>query len=83
MTAVHDRIYEIIAKEGSIDRARIRPEATMKDLEVESLDVVQIIAAIEEQFDIFLPYDDPSFDIQTAGGLCEAVERLLQQKQTA
>ncbi len=83
MTAVHEQVYDIIAKEGAIDRARIRPEATMKDLEVESLDVVQIIAAIEEQFGVFLPYDDPSFDIQTAGGLCEAVERLLRHKQTA
>ena len=83
MTAVHEQVYEIIAREGSIDRAQIRPEATMRDLEVESLDVVQIIAAIEEAFGIFLPYDDPSFDIQTAGGLCEAVERLLAQKQTA
>jgi len=83
MTAVREQVYDIIAREGSIDRARIRPEATMRDLEVESLDVVQIIAAIEEHFGIFLPYDNPDFDIQTAGGLCDAVERLLQQKQTA
>ena len=83
MTSVREQVYDIIAKEGSIDRARIEPRSTLKDLEVESLDVVQIIAAIEEHFEIFLPYDDPKLDIQTAGGLTEAVERLLRQKQTA
>lgn len=83
MKSVRDQVFDIIAKEGSIDRFRIEPQSTLRDLEIESLDVVQVIAAIEEHFQIFLPYDDSSIDIQTAGGLTEAVERLLREKQTA
>jgi len=83
MKSVQDQIYDIIAKEASIERTRIAPEATLKDLEIASLDAVQIIFAIEERFEIYMPYNNPSFDVDTVGGLVDTVERLLREKRTA
>ena len=83
MNSVQDQIYDIIAKEAPIDRARIVPAATLKGLEIASLDAVQIIFAIEERFDIYMPYDNPSFDVDTVAGLVDTVERLLREKRTA
>lgn len=83
MTAVRDQIFDIIAKEADIDRERIALTSTLEDLQIESLDVVQIIFAIEEQFQIYMPYNNPAFDVETVGSLVETVERLLREKETA
>ncbi|MCE5233684.1 MAG: phosphopantetheine-binding protein [Mizugakiibacter sp.] len=80
MSSVQDTIFEIIAKESGIDAARITPDATLKDLEIQSLDAIQIIFEIEDRFKITMPDRDPNFDTESVRGLVEAVERLLAEK---
>ena len=77
MSSVRDTIYDIIAKESGIDRAKITPEATLKDLEIQSLDAVQILFEIEDRFKISMPDRDPNFDTESVRGLVETVEKLV------
>lgn len=52
---IHDTLNKmttIIAEQLRIDRATIKPESTFKDLGADSLDMVQIIMKLEEQFGI-------------------------------
>lgn len=77
MSSVKDTIYDIIAKESGIDRAKITPEATLKDLEIQSLDAVQILFEIEDQFKITMPDRDPNFDTESVQGLIDTVEKLV------
>jgi acyl carrier protein len=83
MSEVQDKIFDIIAKEATIDRAKINPGSTLKDLQIPSLDMVQIFFAIEDHFQINLPDQSPDFDAETAGGLVTIVERLLAEKAKA
>lgn len=83
MSSVQDRVFDIIAKEANIDRARISREATLKDLEIESLDAVQIIFEIEEQFDVSMPDRNPDFDTESVGGLVDTVEKLIAARPVA
>lgn len=80
MSSVQDTIFEIIAKESGIDAARITPDATLKDLEIQSLDAIQIIFEIEDRFKVTMPDRDPNFDTESVRGLVDAVERLLAEK---
>ncbi len=80
MSSVQDTVFDIIAKEANIDRARITPTATLKDLEIQSLDAVQIIFEIEDHFKISMPDRDPNFDTESVSGLVEAVEKLVAAK---
>ena len=85
MASIQDEIIDIIAKEASIDRDKVTPEATMDDLSIESLDLVEIIFALEEKFDIAIPYNanDPGAvgaDLNTVKDVVEAVERLVGEK---
>jgi acyl carrier protein len=50
-----DRILDILAKETFVDRAKLVPEATIEELGIASLDVVQAIFALETEFDIEIP----------------------------
>ena len=80
MSSVQDTVFDIIAKESGIDRAKITPDATLKELEIQSLDAVQIIFEIEDHFKITMPDRDPNFDTESVRGLVDAVEKLVAEK---
>ncbi|TLY49436.1 MAG: acyl carrier protein [Gammaproteobacteria bacterium] len=80
MSDVQDTVFGIIAKEASIDPAKITLDSTLKQLEIQSLDAVQIIFEIEDHYKITLPDRDPNFDTESVKGLVEAVEKLVAAK---
>ncbi len=85
MASVEDEIYGIIAEKAAVDRSKLHREARMEDLEIESLDVVEIIFAVEEKFDIHVPYNanDSELEFETIGDVVEAVEKLVGDREKA
>ncbi|NUS39967.1 MAG: acyl carrier protein [Lysobacter sp.] len=81
--AIADQVYDIIAKHADIDRAKLTPEATLKDLGIDSLEAIETIFDIEEHFDISFPSQDPNLDGGTLAGLVDAVEQALAAKASA
>ena len=56
---VFDRIKTIIVDQLGIDENKITPEASfIDDLGADSLDMVELIMAIEEEFEIEIPTED-------------------------
>mgnify|MGYP000992420686 FL=1 len=54
-----DRIKQIVADQLGIDEDQIVPEASfIDDLGADSLDIVELIMALEEEFDIEIPDED-------------------------
>lgn len=51
------QILDLIISEGKIDPSRITPDATLESLEVQSMDIVMILMAIEEKFGVYVPID--------------------------
>ena len=50
---VFDKVKEIISRELNIDSSKVTPEAHLeKDLGADSLDAVEVIMALEDEFDI-------------------------------
>jgi acyl carrier protein len=80
MSEVQDTVFGIIAKEDGIDLATIKPDSTLKDLNIQSLDAVQIIFEIEDHYKITLPDRDPNFDTESVKGLIDAVQKLVAEK---
>ena len=72
--SVRDKIKELIAKNiKGIDVSTITNEHTLEDLGADSLDSVEILLAIEQEFDIEI--EDNEFDeLQNFGKLVEYVE---------
>ena len=70
-----DTIRDIIVEQLSVDASMVTEETNlMKDLEADSLDAVEIIMAIEEQFGIEIP-DDEAEKFQTVEDLVEYVDQ--------
>ncbi|HWU77703.1 MAG TPA: phosphopantetheine-binding protein [Rhodanobacter sp.] len=75
------QVFEIIAKQAKIDVATIKPESTLKDLGIASLDAIELIFDIEEHFDINFPdQQGANFDSDTAQSLLDAVQKGLEDK---
>jgi len=77
---VRKTVFSIIAKEAGIDESKVTLDSTLKDLEIPSLDAIQIIFEIEDHFKIQMPDRDPNFDTESVKGLVDTVEKLLADK---
>lgn len=78
MSEVKNKIIDIVAKQSSVARENISLESTMDDIDVESLDLVEIIFELEEQFDISIPFNaNEASDLETVGDVVVAVEKLV------
>ncbi len=80
MKSTEQVIFDIIARICSIPHERITPDATLKALDVHSLDVVQIVFEIEDHFDISVPERDDRYAAGTLRELIAGVERLVSAK---
>ena len=69
------RILDIMAKETALDRSRLRLEATIEELGIPSLDIVQTVFELENAFDIELPViaDHVGAEFATVGDLVRHV----------
>lgn len=57
MTDIENTVLDIIAVKAKVNRAGLSRASTMTDMDVDSLDVVEIFFEIEEVFDISLPFN--------------------------
>lgn len=79
------RVIAILAEQASMDPAGIRLDATLAELGIDSLGLVEAIFALEESFDVQVPFNanDPSasdFDISSVASIVRAVEALIDAK---
>jgi acyl carrier protein len=79
---VKDQVVAIIAEQAVLDPADVTLDSTLESLGIDSLGLVESIFAIEEAFDISVPFNanDPSesdFDISTVASIIAAVEALV------
>jgi len=74
-----DEILDIIAQKALIDRSKISPDMKLTDLNVSSLDMVEVMFALEDRFGIQLPFNanTSSNDVQTIGDVIAMVEKQL------
>ena len=80
-----ERVIAIIAEQALLNSSDVREDMTLADLGIDSLGVVESIYAIEEAFEVNVPFNanDPEaseFDISTVGSIIRAVEGLMAER---
>ncbi len=55
--AITDVLTKIIAKQAHLDPSIITPESVLSELGVTSLDLVEIIMTLEDEYDVTIPVD--------------------------
>ena len=75
MAAVQDRVIDIVAEQLGVDKEKVTPDTSfVNDLGADSLDTVELVMELEEEFDINIP-DDAAEKIQTVGQAIEYIEK--------
>ena len=65
MASIEERVKQIVAEQLGVDEAQVTNEAAfMDDLGADSLDTVELVMALEEEFDIEIS-DEDAEKIQT------------------
>ncbi|MGP3696408.1 acyl carrier protein [Rhodobacter sp. NSM] len=83
--SVQEQVIAIIAEQAVLEPSDVKMDATLEELGIDSLGLVESIFAIEEAFDISVPFNanDPqagSFDISSVRAIVQAVEGLVAQQ---
>ena len=81
MASIEERVKEIISENLGVDADKVKPEASfVDDLDADSLDQVELILALEEEFDCTIPEEEAS-KITTVGEAIEYINKQLEQKE--
>lgn len=74
MATVDERVKKIIAEQLGVEPDEVTPEASfVEDLGADSLDTVELVMALEEEFEIEIP-DEDAEKILTVGKALEYIK---------
>ncbi len=71
---VFDKVRDIIVDQLDVDEDKVKMEASITDdLGADSLDVVDLVMSLEEEFDIEIP-DEQVENVKTVGDIVKYIE---------
>ena len=78
--SIEERVKEIIANIVHVEKDILTRESTFKEIKADSLDMVQALVAIEDEFDIEIP-DEDAQKFQNFGDFIAYVENRVAEKE--
>ena len=81
---VSEKVIAIIAEQAMLEPSDISIDSTLESLGVDSLGLVETVFAIEETFDVQVPFnandsENKDFDISSVQSIVHAVENLIKE----
>ena len=82
---IKDRVIGIIAEQAVLEPSDVSMDSTLEDLGIDSLGLVESIFAIEEEFDINIPFNaneptESDFDISSVSSIISGIEKLVSEQ---
>lgn len=82
---IETKVKEIIADQAMIDTSDVTMDKTLEDLGIDSLGLVESIFAIEEAFDIQVPFnanepEQSDFDISSVQAIVDGIKKLVAEQ---
>jgi acyl carrier protein len=83
--SIQDRVIAIIAEQAVLEPSDVTPDSTLEELGIDSLGLVESIFAIEEAFDITIPFnanepEKSDFDISSVASIVAGIEKLVAER---
>jgi acyl carrier protein len=76
-----ERVLKVIAQSKRIPREQVTIDSEFQQLNIDSMDAVEILFALENEFDISIPDDDVR-QVRNVRQMVEGVEKLVAAKAT-
>lgn len=83
--SIQDKVISIIAEQAFLEPGDVKVDNTLEELGIDSMGVVESIFAIEETFDISVPFNAnqpgaSDFDISSVGSIVSGIQRLMSEQ---
>ncbi len=83
--STQDKVIAIIAEQAVLEPSDVSLDSTLEDLGIDSLGLVESIFAIEEEFDITIPFnanepEQSDFDISNVAAIVAGINKLVAEK---
>lgn len=83
--SIKDKVIGIIAEQAVLEPTDVSLDQSLEDLGVDSMGLVEAIFAIEETFDIAVPFnanepEKSEFDISSVASVVAAVEKIVSEQ---
>jgi len=87
MADLASEVIEVIAKQAKVEPAKVARETELADLNLESLDSIELVFALEEKFNIEIPFNaneanSAGISFTTAGNVIDAVAKLVDEQKS-
>jgi acyl carrier protein len=81
---IKSRVIKIIAEQAVLEPSDVTTSSTLEELGIDSLGLVESIFAIEEEFDISVPFnanepEKTDFDITSVSSIISGIEKLVKE----
>jgi acyl carrier protein len=77
--SISDRVIRVITTTQKLPAGRVEASSTFKELNIDSLDGLNVLFALEEEFGLDVP-DDAAREFTSVGEIVAGIERLLANK---
>lgn len=83
--SIQEKVIAIIAEQAVLEPSDVSLDSTLDSLGIDSLGLVESIFAIEEEFDISIPFnanepEQSDFDISNVAAIIKGIEALIAEK---
>ena len=83
---VEKKVINILAQQALVEVEDIKLESTPDDLGLDSLGIVEVIFALEEEFDISIPFNandkGENLDITNVSSIVKAIRNFIASKES-
>ena len=76
MINISDKLIQIISNEFNISEDKIKMDSTLKSLELDSIDGIELIMAIDDEFEIDIPEEEYE-GVKTLNELINLIKKFL------
>ncbi|MGP4090913.1 acyl carrier protein [Streptomyces sp. KR55] len=73
MTAMYDKLVDLLVNHFKVDRSEIKPDVTFEDLEMDSLFLVELLLVVQKELGVQVS-DDAASPRDTIGRAAEVIE---------
>ena len=81
-SSVIEKVNEVFVDSFEIDRDKLQPEMSIfEDLELDSLDIVDLVVALQKEFSVNIRNDERLRSIRTLGDVYEFTATLMKESE--
>lgn len=80
VTEIEEKVIQVVSEQLSVDKGEVKRDTSfVNDLNADSLDIVELVMELEDEFDLTIP-DEEAEKLNTVGEAVDYIQKHLESK---